>query len=394
MPQDWIPFHRPTLGPEEEQEVLETLRSGWLTTGPRCKRLEADFSVYTGAPHAVAVNSCTAALHVALLALGIGAGDEVITSTITFPATANVIFHCGATPVLVDVEPGTLNMDVAAVAAAVTPRTRAIIPVHFAGHPVDMDPILELAERHGLAVVDDAAHAVESVYKGRKVGSMGTATAFSFYATKNVTTAEGGMLTTASAELADQARILSLHGISKDAWKRYTAEGYQHWETLEAGFKYNLSDVQAAIGIHQLRKVDAMCAERRRVWEAYRSRLAGQSEFVLLDEHPAIRHACHLFVVRVRPDQTRMSRDQILAGMQAQGIGMGVHFRALHLQPLFERRLQTRRGMFPVAEAASDTLFSLPLYPTLPTDTVHQICDRLIALVRGAAQEAPRPVAT
>src|SRR3990172_5481140 len=275
---DFLPFNRPALGPEEEKEIIETLRSGWLTTGARTRRFESDFAQFTGARHAIGVNSCTAALHLALVANGIGEGDEVITTPITFAATANVIVHTRARPIFVDVEADTLNVDAAQIGAKITRRTRAIIPVHLSGQPCAMDDILAIARKHNLAVIEDAAHAAESVYRGRKVGSIGDATAFSFYATKNVTTGEGGMLTTDDDDLAERVRILSLHGISHDAWKRYTNEGYKHYEVLFPGYKYNMFDLQAALGLHQLAKVEKHWQARKALAEKYDRALAGVPE--------------------------------------------------------------------------------------------------------------------
>jgi dTDP-4-amino-4,6-dideoxygalactose transaminase len=385
----FLPFHQPLIGAEERRELGEALDSGWLTTGPRAKRFEEAFRAYIGCGHALGVSSCTAALHLALLALGIGEGDEVITSPVTFPATANVIIHVGARPVFVDVEPDTLNLDTAQIADRITPRTRAILPVHFAGHPSEMDEVLGLAERHALAVVEDAAHAIESAYRGRKVGAIGTAAAFSFYPTKNLTTGEGGMLTTSDPALAERARILSLHGLSKDAWRRYGPGPFQHWEALLPGYKYNLSDLQAALGLHQLPRVEAWLEVRRRYAEMYTEAFAGLPGIQPLGIRPHVRHAHHLYVILVRPECLAADRDQILLALQQEGIGVGVHFRSLHLHPYYRDRFGFQPDDFPVARWASDRVISLPLYPKMTQRDVAQVIEA-VRKVHGAFAIRPQ----
>lgn len=377
---EFLRFHRPSIGDEEEQQVLEVLRSGWLTTGPKTKEFERRFAAFRGVPYAVAMNSCTAALHVGLLAMGVGPGDEVITTPMTFASTANVIVHAGATPVFCDVQPDTLNMDPAAFEAAITERTKAVIPVHFAGHPCDMDEICAIADSHGIQVLEDAAHATESEYKGRPTGSIGAAGAFSFYATKNITTAEGGMLTTARPDMAERAEILALHGISRDAWKRYTASGYQHWDIVEPGFKYNMSDLQAALGLAQLAKIDAFWASRKKLTEHYDASLKHLGGLRLMERRDYVKSAYHLYVVRVQPD-AGMSRDQFMSEVQAMGIGVGVHFRSVHLHPYYRETYGFAPGMFPVAEAAGEQVVSLPLFPSMTlgdVDTVAEVCERVL----------------
>lgn len=370
---EFIPFSPPAFGREEEQELIDTLRSGWVTTGPRTKAFEAEFARRLGVAHAVAVNSGTAALHLALAAGGIDTGDEVITSPITFPATANVVVHQRGTPVFVDVRPGDLNIDPDRVEAALSDRTRAIIPVDFAGTPCDMDAIRAIAGRRELLIVSDAAHSLGASFDGRPVGTLADVTAFSFYATKNITTGEGGMLVTDDERLADAARVLSLHGISVDAWKRYTPERYTHWETLAAGFKYNMSDLQAAIGLHQLAKLDGFVARRRQLMEIYRHRLGDMDEIRFLEEAPAARSARHLCVMIARTEELSITRDEILQALQDRGIGVGVHFRALHLHRYYRERFGFRPGMFPNAEYASDRVFSVPLHPGLDDGQVERI---------------------
>jgi dTDP-4-amino-4,6-dideoxygalactose transaminase len=362
---EFLPFHRPTIGREEETEVLDTLRSGWLTTGPRTQRFEAEFARYLGARYARGVTSCTAAMHLALVALGVGPGDEVITSPITFPATANVIVHVGATPVFADVEPATLNLDVDQLEAHITPRTKAIIPVHFAGHPCRMDALAALANKRGLAIVEDCAHAIEATFQGRHAGTWGNAGAFSFYATKSITTGEGGMLVTEDEDLAERIGVLRLHGISRDAWKRYGQEGFRHYETLSAGFKYNMYDLQAALGLAQFPKLEAFWARRRSIVQAYDAAFASIPQILRLEVKGPVHHSHHLYVVLVRTEELSRSRDEILNAIQKENVGLGVHFRAVHLQPFYRERFGFRPGQFPAAEYASERIISLPLYPAM-----------------------------
>ncbi len=375
-------FNRPSIGADEEAAVLDVLRSGWLTTGPRTKALEERFARFRGCTNAVGVNSCTAALHLCLQSLGVGRGDEVITSPLTFASTANVIVHCGATPVFCDVSPDTLNMDPEALAAAVTARTRAIIPVHFAGHPCEMDEINAVAARHSIPVIEDAAHAVEAEYRGRPTGSLGTAAAFSFYATKNITSGEGGMLTTNDQELAERAALLALHGISRDAWKRYSEEGYRHWEIVAPGYKYNMYDLQAALLDVQLNRVDSFWERRRDLVEFYDEAFANVEELrPLARRASATKHAHHLYVVRVT-EEAHPTRDAFLNAVQARGVGLGVHFRAVHLHEYYRETFGLSRGSYPVAEAAGDTVVSLPLYPDLRRDEAERVVRTCIAALK------------
>jgi dTDP-4-amino-4,6-dideoxygalactose transaminase len=381
---EFLPFHRPSLGPEEEAEVLDTLRSGWLTTGPKTQRFERDFASYLGARHALGVTSCTAAMHLALVAMGVGPGDEVITSPITFPATANVIVHVGATPVFVDVEPATLNLDVNQVEARITDRTRAIIPVHMAGQPCRMDALMALARRHGLAIVEDCAHAIESTLCGRHVGTWGDAGAFSFYATKNITTAEGGMVVTENTELAERIQILRLHGISRDAWKRYGHEGFRHYETLAAGFKCNMYDLQAALGLAQLPKIETFWARRRHIVQAYDEAFAALSSIQRLETRGPVRHSHHLYIIILRTEALSRSRDEILDAIQRENIGVGVHFRAVHLQPFYRERFGFKPGQLPAAEYAAERIISLPLYPELSDRDVEDTIAAVAKVIRNS----------
>jgi len=307
MRQSFLPFCLPLIGDEEIREVAEVLRTGWVTSGPRVKQFEQEFASYVGAKHAIAVNSCTAALHLSLAALGVGPGDEVIVPTLTFCATANVVVHLGATPVIVDVDPD-FQISVEAVRRAITPRTKAILPVHYAGQPCSLTDILRLADDRGVAVVEDAAHAVGAEYDGRKIGTHGRAVCFSFYATKNMTTGEGGMVTTNDGALAERIRLLSLHGMSRDAWKRYSEVGSWYYEVSEAGYKYNMTDIQAALGLHQLRRLDAFIRRRQQIARMYDEAFSDLPEVVIPPRLPGRTHTYHLYPVRLRRELLQLSR--------------------------------------------------------------------------------------
>jgi len=377
-----VPFAPPAVGREEIAEVVSTLESGWLSTGPRVGAFEEAFAAYVGAPHAVALNSGTAALHLALLAADIGAGDEVVTTPLTFCATANAIIHAGATPVFADIDPATWNIDPVEGAAAVTLRTRAILPVHYAGRVAPMRTLCALAAREGLRVIEDAAHCIEGVSDGQKVGAIGDFTCFSFYATKNLTTGEGGMVTTADARAAGFIRAASLHGLSRGAWLRYAPGGAAQYDVLMAGFKYNMMDIQAAIGLHQLARVAEMHGRRTAVWARYDAALAD-----LPLERPAPVpsgdvHARHLYTVLVDERAAGLSRDGLRQALAERGISTSVHFRALHLHPFYQDRFGLRRGMFPAAEAVSDTTLSLPLSAAMADDAVDRVIEALDDILR------------
>jgi len=371
-------FGRPAIGEEEIAEVVATMRSGWLGTGPRVKRFEEAFRAYTGARHAVALNSCTAGMHLALLAAGVGPGDDVIVPALTFAATANVVVHAGATPIFADVDRRTMNLDLSLLERRLTPRTKAIIPVHFAGRGCDMAGILKLARPRGIRVIEDAAHAVETVCDGRKVGSIGDATCFSFYVTKNVMTGEGGMVTTDDDDWAEKLRVSSLHGLSRDAWKRYSGSGFAHYEILMPGFKYNMMDLQAAIGIHQLAKVDQFAAVRRRIWSAYDDAFKDLPAERPLPEELGSVHARHLYTLLLDLDRIRGDRDGVIAALKAEGIGSSVHFIALHLHPYYRDRFTLTPADFPIATEISRRTISLPLAANLTARDV----DDVIAAVR------------
>ncbi len=379
----FVPFAPPTIGPEEIREVTSTLESGWLSTGPRVRRFEQAFAAYTGAPHAVALNSCTAALHLALVASEIGRGDEVITTPFTFCATANVIVHTGATPVFADVDPLTGNLDPASVAAAITPATRAVIVVHYAGRPADVDAFDQLKRAHGLTTIEDAAHCIEGIRAGRKIGTTADFTAFSFYANKNLTTGEGGMLTTASAEAADRIRIASLHGMSRDGWTRYERGGSSHYDVVMPGFKYNLSDVQAAIGLHQLEAIEARLARRQAIVDRY-DEAFGDLPLVRFAGVPdGDRHARHLYPVLIDPQLTGSTRDDVERRLAEEGVSASVHFRALHLHRYYRERFGFREGQFPNTEFLSSRVLSLPLSASLSDDHVARVIEVFRRAIRG-----------
>ena len=378
----FLPFSPPMIGDEEIQEVIETLRSSWITTGPKTKRFEVEFAQYLGAPAALALNSCTAALHTALVALGIEPGHEVITTPMTFVSSVNVIEHVGAKPVLADVEPDTLNIDPTKVEAAITPRTKAIIPVHYSGHPVDLDPIYEVAYARGIAVVEDAAHALPASYKGRRIGSGSNPVAFSFYATKNLTTAEGGMLT-GEPDLIERARVLSLHGMSRDAWKRYDKGGSWYYEVVAPGFKYNMTDIQASLGLWQLRKLEAFQRRRREVVKAYNEAFKDVDALELPVERPEVEHAWHLYVLRLRFEALRISRDQFVEELKARNIGTSVHFIPIHLHPYYRDKYGYKPEDFPVAYSNYLRILSLPLNPRLTDEDVADVVEAVLDVVKA-----------
>lgn len=367
---DFLPFCRPCLGSEEREAALEVLASDWLTTGPQVEAFERAFAGYVSSANAIAVSSCTAGLHLALAALDIGPGDEVVVPTMTFCASANVVFHVGATPVLVDVGED-LNLDVDRLEQAVTPRTKAIIAVHYAGQPCDLDAVYSIASRHALAVVEDAAHAVGAEYKGKKIGSdklsaahpdITRVTAFSFYATKNMTTAEGGMVVLANDALADRVRMLALHGLSRDAWKRYAESGSWNYDVVAAGFKYNMTDLQAAVGIAQLKKLDGMQRARSTHVAAYDTAFASLPVIKPLPRKSGVTHANHLYVVRLSLADLSIDRAEFVNRLRQFNIGSSVHFIPLHLHSFYKDKLGEDLGRFPEADRLFEEIVSLPLF--------------------------------
>lgn len=383
MKQPFLVFAAPDIREEEIAEVEACLRSGWLGTGPRVARFEKEFAAYKGleADRATAMNSCTAAMHVSMIALGLSPGAEVITTPLTFCATVNAIIHAGLTPVLADIDPVTRNIDPAAIEAAITPRTEAILPVHFAGRPCEMDAILEIAGRHKLRVIEDCAHAIETEYKGRKAGTMGDIGCFSFYVTKNVVTGEGGMVLAKDPELVARARMLALHGMSKDAWHRFSDKGYRHYEVVECGFKYNMMDIQASIGLHQLARVESAWNRRQEIWRMYEEALSP-----LAVDRPALpsadsRHAYHLYTIQVERETSGIERDDFLEGMNRQGIGTGVHYLSLAEHPYYQHTFGWRPDQWPNARKAGRTTVSLPLSPKLTNEDVDRVVRGVGALV-------------
>jgi perosamine synthetase len=379
----FLPFHVPEIGDEEVRSVVETLRSGWLTTGPKVKTFEADFAAYTGAPFAIAVNSGTAALHLALDAIGIKEGDEVIVPTMTFTATAEVVLYFKARPVLVDCDPAALNIDPAQIERKITPKTRAIMPVHMAGQPCDMDEILRIARARGLHVIEDAAHALPAFYRDRMIGTIGDITCFSFYVTKTITTGEGGMATTANPEWAERMRMMSLHGISKDAWKRYTSEGSWYYEVLFPGYKYNLTDIAAALGIEQLKRSDSFWNARQHIANAYDEGFRDLEGIELPFRHPDRQHAWHLYVVKVDADRLRIDRGGFIEALKENGIGTSVHFIPLHLHPFYRETFGFSPGDFPNATKAFNSMISLPIYPKMNKQDTDRVIDAVRSIARG-----------
>lgn len=381
---EFLPYALPDIGEAEIAEVVATLRSGWITTGARTRQFEAEFAAYTGCKHALAVNSCTAALHLALEAVGVKRGDEVLVPTVTFASTAEVVRYLDAKPVLVDCRADDLTLDVERAAAAITPRTRAVMPVHYGGSPCDMDAVLALAKRHGLAVVEDAAHALPTEYKGRRVGTIGDITCFSFYATKTVTTGEGGMIATANDAWAERMRAMSLHGISKDAWKRYTASGSWYYEIQAPGYKYNLTDIASALGIHQLRRCEEMWRRRCELVAFYREAFGRFEELELPVQRPETRHAWHLFPIRLKLEKLTIDRAAFMDGLRDAGIGASVHFIPLHLHPYYRDTYGCQPSDCPVAAREYQRLVSLPLYSKMTDADARRVVDAVAGLLATA----------
>jgi dTDP-4-amino-4,6-dideoxygalactose transaminase len=378
----FLPFHRALIEEEEINAVLAVLRSGWMTSGPRAREFERAFAHFTGAPHAISLSSCTAALHLALAAIGLDEGDEVILPTMTFASSGEVVLYFKARPVLVDCGQRSFHIDAAQIERAITQRTRAIMPVHYAGSPCDMDSIMDIARRHNLRVIEDAAHALPSRYHGQMIGTLGDITCFSFYATKTVTTGEGGMATTSNPDYADRIRTLSLHGISRDAWKRYTAEGSWRYDILEVGYKYNLTDLQAAIGLVQLAKCESMRARRASIAQSYNRALLSLDAFEIPAASLDTEHALHLYVVEINSSALGISRDRVIEELKKRGIGTSVHFIPLHLHPVYHRNLGYRAGQFPNAELRFERAISLPLFPSMTQDDVDRVIEALHEIAR------------
>lgn len=380
---EFLVFGAPDIHEEEIAEVVDSMRSGWLGTGPKVARFEEDFARYQNATFAVAVNSCTAALHLSMLAAELRPGDEVITTPLTFCATVNAIIHAGAIPVLADIDPHTMNIDPQKIEERISNRTRAIVPVHFAGRPCAMDTIVEIASRRNLLIIEDCAHAVETRYHGRPVGTFGEFGCFSFYVTKNVVTGEGGMVLCKDEDHAARIKRLALHGMTKDAWRRFGDEGYKHYHVVECGYKYNMMDLQAAIGIHQLKRVEKNWKARRRNWNHYMEKLQGLPISLPAPEEQNTRHAYHLFTILIDEKAAGITRDQFLDKMTEKGIGVGVHYLSLPEHPYYQERFGWRPEEYPIAADIGRRTVSLPLSPGLNEklsarviNAVHQIFTR------------------
>ncbi len=369
----FLVFGRPTIEEPEIEEVVDSLRKSWLGTGPKVARLEREFAAYKGAQHAVAVHSCTAALHLSILGAGLAPGDEVITTPLTFCATVNSILHAGAAPVLADVDRRTMNIDPESIERAITPRTRAILPVHFAGRPCEMDAILDIARRRNLVVIEDCAHAIETEYKGRKAGTFGDFGCFSFYATKNMTTGEGGMVLTQNEAQAARIKMLALHGMSKDAWKRFSDEGYKHYSVVDLGFKYNMMDLQAAIGIHQLPRIERWLERRAQIWKRYDAAFADLPVELPAAPAPDTRHGLHLYTLLIDEARAPVSRDGFLDAMTAHGIGVGVHYLSVPEHPYYQQRFGWKPNDWPAAMSIGRRTVSLPLSAGLSDEDVDDV---------------------
>ncbi len=369
----YLVFGSPQILQPEIDEVVATLRSGWIGAGPKVAAFEEKFRGYIGSPHALAVHSCTAALHLSLAAIALEPGDEVIVPSMTFAATANAVIHSGGRPVLADVDRKTMCLDPEDAARRITPRTRALIPVHFAGRACEMESILALAKRHGLRVIEDCAHGIETLYHGRHAGALGDLGAFSFYVTKNVVTGEGGMVTTADPSWAARIKTLALHGLSADAWTRFSDQGFKHYEVMEPGFKYNMMDLQAALGLHQLDRVEANLSRRQEIWSRYDRAFANLPVFLPPPEQENTRHGRHLYTLLLDLDRLRASRDEVQAALHRQNIGTGIHYRALHLHQYYRQRYGYSPGDLPHAEWIADRTLSLPLSPKVTEDDVADV---------------------
>ena len=369
----FLVFGKPAIEADEIREVVDSLQNGWLGTGPKVARFEQDFRRYKGWGQPVALNSCTAALHLSILAAGYGPGDEVITTAMTFCSTVNAIIHAGATPVLADIDPDTMNIDPAQVAARITPRTKAIIPVHFAGRACRMDELMGIANANGLTVIEDCAHAIETAYRGQPAGTFGRFGCFSFYATKNVATGEGGLVLARDEEAAARIKVLGLHGMTKDAWKRFGDEGYRHYQVVECGFKYNMMDLQAAIGIHQLKRIESNWLRRQEIWQRYTSAFADLPLGLPAALESDSRHAYHLYTLLVDEQKVGLSRDRFLTAMTAENIGVGVHYQSIPEHPYYRQTFGWNPEDYPQALRVGRQTLSIPIAPNLTDEDVEDV---------------------
>lgn len=377
----FLPFARPLIEKEDIEEVVDTLNSDWLTTGPKTHLFEEEFAKYIGCKYAVAVNSCTAALHISLAALGIGKGNEVITTPYTFISTVNVILQQGAMPVFVDIKPDTFNINPDLIRGKINDKTKAIILVHFAGQPCDMGKIIKIAKDNNLLVIEDAAHAISAEYEGKKIGTIGDATSFSFYPTKNMTTGEGGMVTINDEELKEKLKIWGLHGISKDAWKRYYAEGSWYYEVICPGYKYNMTDIQASLGLHQLKKLNRFQRKREKIVKAYDEAFKDMKEITIPFVKDNIKHAWHLYVIKIVSEKLKINRNQFIEALKAENIGTSVHFIPAHLQPYYRDTFRFKKGDFPNAGYAFERVISLPLFPKMSDKDVKDVIDAVRKII-------------
>ena len=385
---DFLVFGKPYIGEPEIKEVVDTLRSGWWGTGPKTELFEVEFSKYIKSKYAISVNSATAGLHLALTVLGIGPGDEVITTPLSFVSTSNVIIHCGAKPVFADIDKNTWNIDPNEIEAKITKKTKAILPVHLHGRPCNMDQILKIARKHKLFVVEDAAHAAEAQYHNKKVGSIGDITVFSFYVTKNIATGEGGMVTTNSSKWAKDLQVYRLHGLSRDAWKRYSVKHFSLYEAIVPGYKYNLTDIASSIGLHQLRRVEKNLLNRESVWNRYNESFRSEKLLTL----PSLiekntRHAMHLYAILLNLDELKIKRNEFVDRLIKENIGSGVHFAPIHLQPLYKERFGYKRGDFPNAEFVGERILSLPLGANLSDQDVSDVINAVKKILKEVVKK-------
>ena len=373
---DFLVFGSPKIEQEEIDEVVECLKSGWIGTGPRVNEFENAFCDYIGSKYAIALNSCTAALHLSMLVSGVSTGDEVITTPMTFAATANAILHTGAKPIFVDVEKDSMNIDPALIEKVISPKTKAILPVHFAGRPCNMDHIMEIAQKNNLLVIEDAAHAVEAKYKGKKIGNIGDMTCFSFYVTKNLVTGEGGMITTTNEEWAKKIKIRALHGMTSDARMRYANENYKHYQVIAPGFKYNMMDIQASLGIHQLKRLDKNFDRRKEIWNIYNKAFENLPITTPSEEKDTV-HGRHLYTLLLDLDNLKISRDEFLGEIVRENIGVGVHFISLHLQPYYKETFGFKKDDFPNSAFISERTVSIPFSAKLTEKDVQDVINAI-----------------
>ncbi|MDP2923623.1 MAG: DegT/DnrJ/EryC1/StrS family aminotransferase [Candidatus Omnitrophota bacterium] len=370
---NFLVFGSPEIGEAEISEVVVSLRSGWIGTGPKVQQFEENFRIYKKAPFAVAVNSCTAALHLSMLACGIKPGDEVITTAMTFCSTVNAIIHCGAIPVLADCDSANRCIDPQSIKDKITRMTKAIIPVHFAGYACDMDVIMSIADKYGLKVIEDCAHAIETTYKGRHIGTFGDFGCFSFYVTKNIITGEGGMVLTRRREDADKIKILALHGMSRDAWKRFSDEGYKHYKVVYPGFKYNMMDIQAAIGIHQLKKITQKYNRRRKTWQYYQQKLKNFPIGLPAEPPQHIHHGLHLFTIMIDKKKTGLGRDEFIFALYKENIGTGVHYQSIPEHPYYRKAFGWRPKDYPNSNFIGKQTVSIPFSSKLSDNDVDDV---------------------